>query len=103
MPLVAMVLLLGQQLIGDTAVTVYEVTSVSVRQARVADRHLGRVNATVRVATVAAQLAATLAGGLVAEAVGLRGAAFLAPIGALLGAVALASTPARTLRRPTDR
>ncbi len=103
MPLVAVVLLLGQQVIGDTAVTVYEVTAVSVRQARVADRHLGRVNATVRVATVAAQLAATLVGGLVAEAVGVRGAAFLAPIGALLGAVALAATPARTLGRVTDR
>lgn len=103
MPLVAVALLLGQQIIGDTAVTVYEVTAVSVRQTRVADRHLGRVNATVRVATVAAQLAATLAGGLVAEAVGLRGAAFLAPIGALLGAVALAATPARTLGRTTDR
>ncbi len=103
MPLVAVLLLLGQQIIGDTAVTVYEVTAVSVRQTRVADRHLGRVNATVRVATVAAQLAATLAGGLVAEAVGLRGAAFLAPIGALLGAVALAATPARKLGRVTDR
>jgi MFS family permease len=103
LPLVAVVLLLGQQLIGDTAVTVFEVTSTSVRQARVADRHLGRVNATVRVATVAAQLAATLAGGLVAEAAGLRGAAFLAPLGALLGAVALGVTPARRLGRVTDR
>jgi len=102
-PLLAVVLLLGQQLIGDTAVTVYEVASVSVRQTRVADRHLGRVNATVRVATVAAQLAATLVGGLVAEAVGLRGAAFLAPLGALVGAVALAATPARTLRTATGR
>jgi hypothetical protein len=46
-----------------------------------------------------AQLAATLAGGLVAESIGLRGAAFLAPIGALLGAWALLASPVRSLGR----
>jgi len=48
LPLVAVGFLVGQQLIGDTAVTVFDVTEVSVRQARVGDRELGRVNATVR-------------------------------------------------------
>ena len=57
---VAIACLIGQQLIGDTAVTVFDVTEVSVRQARVGDRQLGRVNATVRVAMVMAQLAGTL-------------------------------------------
>ena len=99
LPLVAIACLVGQQLIGDTAVTVFDVTEISVRQARVGDRQLGRVNATVRVAMVLAQLAATLAGGLVAELIGLRGAAFLAPIGALLGAWALWASPVRSLRR----
>ena len=99
MPLVAIACLLGQQLIGDTAVTVFDVTGISVRQARVGDRQLGRVNATVRVAMVLAQLAATLVGGLLAELIGLRGAAFLAPIGALLGAWALYASPVRRLRR----
>ena len=99
LPLVAVACLVGQQLIGDTAVTVFDVTEISVRQARVGDRHLGRVNATVRVAMVLAQLAATLLGGLLAELIGLRGAAFLAPIGALLGAWALYASPVRRLRR----
>lgn len=99
LPLVAIVCLLGQQLIGDTAVTVFDVTEISVRQARVGDRQLGRVNATVRVAMVLAQLVATLLGGLLAELIGLRGAAFLAPIGALLGAWALWASPVRSLRR----
>ena len=99
LPLVAIACLLGQQLIGDTAVTVFDVTEISVRQARVADRQLGRVNATVRVAMVLAQLTATLLGGLLAELIGLRGAAFLAPIGALLGALALYASPVRSLRR----
>lgn len=99
LPLVAVACLLGQQLIGDTAVTVFDVTEISVRQARVGDRQLGRVNATVRVAMVLAQLAATLVGGLLAELIGLRGAAFLAPIGALLGAWAMYASPVRQLRR----
>jgi len=99
LPLVAIACLLGQQLIGDTAVTVFDVTEISVRQARVGDRQLGRVNATVRVAMVLAQLTATLVGGLLAELIGLRGAAFLAPIGALLGAWALYASPVRRLRR----
>ena len=56
MPLVAVAFLVGQQLIGDTAVTIYDVTEISMRQARVEDRHLGRVNATVRVVMVLAML-----------------------------------------------
>jgi len=98
LPLVAVALLIGQQLIGDTAVTAFDVTEVSVRQARVGNRQLGRVNATVRVAVVLAQLVATLLGGLVAEVVGLRAAAVLAPLGALLGAAALWFSPVRGLR-----
>jgi MFS family permease len=93
LPLIAVACLVGQQLIGDTAVTMFDVTEVSVRQARVEDRQLGRVNATVRVVRVLAQLFGTVAGGLIAEALGLRMAAFLAPGFALLGAVALYRSP----------
>ena len=99
LPLIAIACLVGQQLIGDTAVTVYGVTEVSVRQSRVADRQLGRVNATVRVAVVVAQLGGTLVGGLFGEVVGLREAAFLAPFGALLGAILVFRSPVRRLGR----
>jgi MFS family permease len=99
LPMVAVACLIGQQLIGDTAVTVFDVTEISVRQARVGDRQLGRVNATVRVAMVLAELGGTLLGGLLAEVIGLRGASFLAPIGALLGAWALFASPVRQLRQ----
>ena len=98
LPLVAIACLIGQQLIGDTAVTVFDVTETSVRQVRVGDRQLGRVNATVRVAMVMAQLGGTLLGGLFAEIVGLRAAAFLAPVFALLGAWAMFASPVRGLR-----
>jgi MFS family permease len=93
MPLVAVVYLVGQQLVGDTAVTMYDVTEVSMRQARVEDRHLGRVNATVRVVMVLATLFGTVAGGLIAEVVGLRAAAFIAPVFALIGAIGLRLSP----------
>ena len=98
LPLLAILCLIGQQLIGDTAVTVFDVTEVSVRQSRVGDRQLGRVNATVRVAMVMAQLGGTLVGGVLAEVIGLRGAAFLAPVFALLGAWLMFRSPVRGLR-----
>jgi MFS family permease len=103
MPVVAVALLLAQQLIGDAAMTVFYVGEVSVRQARVDDRQLGRVSATARVASVAAQLVATLMGGLAAEAIGLRGALFLAPLCIVAGVAAVALSPVRSLRLATDR
>jgi MFS family permease len=92
-PLLAIAFLVGQQLIGDTAVTIFDVTEVSLRQARVADRSLGRVNATVGVLMVLAQLGGTVAGGLIAEMLGLRVAAFLAPVFALVGAIGVYRSP----------
>jgi MFS family permease len=85
LPLVAIGCLVMQQLVADSAVTVYDVTEVSVRQTLVRDRALGRVSSTFHVAAVIAQLAATLAAGLLAEVIGLRATSWLAPLGGLLG------------------
>jgi MFS family permease len=98
LPLIAMACLFGQQLIADSAVTVYDVTETSVRQSLVADRELGRVASTFQVASAAAQLAATVAAGLLAEVIGLRLTSFLAPLGGLLAAAILYWSPVRTLR-----
>jgi MFS family permease len=98
MPFLAFGFLVGQQLIGDGAVTLYDVAETSVRQARVRDRALGRVAATVQVASVGAQLAAALAAGLLAEVIGLRATAFLAPLGTLVAAAILVASPVRRLR-----
>ena len=98
MPVIAFGFLVGQQLIGDGAVTLYDVAETSVRQARVHDRALGRVAATVQVGSVGAQLAAALAAGLLAEVIGLRATAFLAPLGTLLAAGILVASPVRHLR-----
>ncbi len=98
MPLIALAFLLWQQLVADSAVTVYDVTETSVRQSLVEDRELGRVASTFQVASAAAQLAATIGAGLLAEVIGLRLTSVLAPLGGLLAAAVLYWSPVRTLR-----
>ena len=98
-PFVAALFLIGQQLIGDSSVTVYDVTETSVRQTMVRDRELGRVASTFRVGAGLAQLVATIGAGLLAEAIGLRATLFLAPLGGLVGAAILFASPVRRLAR----
>ncbi|HYN64413.1 MAG TPA: MFS transporter [Candidatus Limnocylindrales bacterium] len=98
MPLIAAGFLIAQQLVGDSAVTVYDITEQSVRQATVENRLLGRAASTFQVAAVGAQLVGTIGAGLVAEAFGLRIAAAIAPLGGLAGAVVLWFSPVRSLR-----
>ena len=105
LPLVAIGCLVMQQLVADSAVTVYDITEVSVRQTLVRDRALGRVASTFHVAAVLAQLVATLGAGLLAEAIGLRATSWLAPLGGLVGrgdpVVLAGPAPARAAaRRP---
>ena len=97
LPLVAVACLVLQQLIADSAVTVYDITEVSVRQTLVHDRALGRVTSTFKVAAMLAQLVATLAAGILAEVIGLRATAWLAPIGGLVAAAILWFSPVRHL------
>src|SRR4029079_19090542 len=78
LPLVAVGCLVMQQLVADSAVTVYVITQVSGRQSLVRDRALGRVSSTFHVAAVLAQLVATIGAGLLAEAIGLRATSWLA-------------------------
>jgi hypothetical protein len=97
LPLVAVGCLVMQQLVADSAVTVYDITEVSVRQTLVHDRALGRVSSTFTVAAMVAQLVATLGAGVLAEIIGLRATSWLAPIGGLLGAAILWASPVRHL------
>jgi MFS family permease len=107
LPLIALLCLLAQQLIADSAETVYDVTEVSVRQTFVRDRELGRVASTFRVLAVAAQLVVTIGAGLLAEVIGLRATAFLAPLWGVAAAAVLWWSPVRLLRdlpaAPDDR
>jgi Na+/melibiose symporter-like transporter len=97
LPVVAAGSLIIAQLLGDSAVTVYEVTEVSVRQALVRDRALGRVASTFHVASGVVQLVATLGAGLLAGVIGLRTTMWLAPFGGVLGAAVLWFSPVRHL------
>jgi predicted MFS family arabinose efflux permease len=97
-PSIAIAFLIGQQLIADSAVTAYDITEVSVRQSIVADRQLGRVDATVRVGLLLAQLVATLGAGALALVIGLRATSFLAPLGGLLAAAVIWFSPVRHLK-----
>jgi MFS family permease len=97
LPLLAIGCLVMQQLVADSAVTVYDITEVSVRQTLVRDRALGRVASTFRVASGLAQLVATIAAGILAEVIGLRATSWLAPLGGLLAALILWASPVRGL------
>lgn len=95
--LVGVVCLVGQQLLADSALVVFEIGDVTIRQTIVPERLLGRVNAGMRVTGVGAQLAGTIAGALVAEAVGLRAALYLGAALGAVGAIALAASRVRSL------
>ena len=97
-PLAAMALLIGQQLVTDPAMTAYDITDVSLRQSIIHDRALGRVNATVTVAVLLAQLIATLVAGFLALDIGLRELLILGPLVGLLGVVAVWFSPVRRIR-----
>ncbi len=96
-PLVAVVFLVGQQLIADAGHTVFEISTVSVQQAAVDERQLGRVNATIEVALLLAQLVSTLGAGALALVIGLRATAFLAPLGGVVAVAILWASPVRRL------
>jgi MFS family permease len=96
-PLIAAAFLIGQQLVTDPAMTVFDINDTSIRQSLVHDRALGRVNATYNVAVITAQLVATLVAGALALAIGVRAAALIAPFGGLAAALILFWSPVRRL------
>jgi MFS family permease len=97
--------LIAQQLIGDSLATVYEVTEVSLQQAMVGDRLLGRVNATTHTFTTLMTLFGAVLGGVVAETIGLRAAFALGLLGGVLSLAVVWFSPVRHIRdaplRPT--
>jgi MFS family permease len=90
--------LIGQQLLGDSLATVYEVTETSLVQASVGDRVLGRVNATTHTFTTLLTLAGAIAGGIIAENWGLRTAFWVGLLGAVLSLLVVWFSPVRHVR-----
>jgi MFS family permease len=97
LPLLAIACLAGQQILTDLAETIFSVGEVSVRQAIVPDRELGRVASTFRVSIVGAQLIATLAAGVLATIIGVRLTATITPILAIVGCLILLRSPVRSI------
>jgi Na+/melibiose symporter-like transporter len=87
---VSVALLVAQQLVGDSAATVYFINAVSLIQTITPKPMLGRVNASLRFVRLASTLAGQLVAGLAGGVIGLRptiaiGAAGLWVTAALLG------------------
>ena len=97
--LLGLACLLAQQLLSDSSLTAFDVVAVSIRQATVDDRELGRVVATFHTLAMAAMLLGTVVGGIVAELVGVRAALVVAALG---GPVAIAILWFSRIRRMHD-
>jgi MFS family permease len=100
--MVAIVLLVGHQLIGDAGYVLHEIHDRTLRQSIAPADQLARVDAAIRTLGQIATLAGALGGGVLATIVGARVALFLAAaallVAAVLGAVLLG--PASDRERP---
>jgi len=96
--LVAALLLIGQQTLGDGAATLYQINQVSLRQAITPEGLLGRVNASVQILRLGATLVGSLVGGLMGNAIGVRTTLVAGALGSLLSTVWLVTSPIRALR-----
>jgi MFS family permease len=90
--------LITQQLFGDALGTVFEVTEVSLIQASVDDRILGRVNATIGTFTTLLTLAGAVGGGIIAELWGMRTAFAIGLLGAAASFLVIWLSPVRQIR-----
>ena len=96
---VGVMFLVGQQIVADSALTVYDINQVSLRQAIAPAHVLGRINASVRVTEIGAVLLGTVIAGYIGETVGLRETLWAGVGLSLLAALALALSPVRAVRR----
>jgi len=105
--LLAILFLVGQQLIGDIGATLEEITELSLLQATVPNELLGRVNSAYDFLTHLALLVGTIGAGLLGEAFGLRQAMLFGVLGGFAAIAFVWFSPLRTLRalelRPPDR
>jgi MFS family permease len=96
---VGVLFLVGQQIVADSALTVYDINQISLRQAIAPAHVLGRINASVHVTEIGAVLLGTIVAGYIGEAVGLRETLWAGVGLSLIAAVALALSPVQAVRR----
>ncbi|MCA9863049.1 MAG: MFS transporter [Thermomicrobiales bacterium] len=93
--LLAVTLLVGQQLLTDGALTLFDINQVSLRQAITPAHLLGRVNACARAAEFGAVLAGTLLATVSSEVLGLRASLWIGVGFTALAVAGLALSPVR--------
>ena len=92
-----MILLLTGRFVGAVATPVYNVNVLSLRQARVDDEIMGRVNGTFQFVEWGILPIGSLLGGAIAEVFGARAALDAAAVCGILSAVWLTFSPAQRL------
>jgi MFS family permease len=97
---VSVAVFFATQLVGDIAICIYLVTDMSLRQALVPDRLLGRANASMGFLVGGLGPVGALLGGLLGELIGARLTLTVAITAITLAPLWLFFSPARTLREP---
>lgn len=97
-PLTATLIVAAGEAAVQCGTFIYAITAMSVRQALVADRVVGRVNGTVRVLTWGMGPIGAIVGGILAQGYGLRVAVAAAAIGTFLAFPAVLFSPAWSLK-----
>jgi hypothetical protein len=95
-------LLVVQQIAGDSMLMVYAVCAVSLRQRELPGGVLGRANATFSVLSGAALPIGALAAGWTAEAIGLAPVLWIGAIGGVLGSLILGVPAMLGIRSSTE-
>jgi len=92
-----LLLLLAGRFVGAVATPVYNVNVLSLRQARVDDAVMGRVNGTFQFVEWGVLPVGSLVGGVIAEALGARAALDAAAVCGIVSAIWLTVSPAQRL------
>ncbi|MBE7518812.1 MAG: MFS transporter [Thermoflexaceae bacterium] len=90
--------LVAQQLFGDAADTVFDINEISLRQALVPARLLGRIEASIRFLSLGVMLLGALAAGVIASQVDLRAALVTGTMGMAAASLFVLFSPARQVR-----
>jgi predicted MFS family arabinose efflux permease len=94
---VAALLLIGQQILGDSAMTLYQISHVGLRQAITPNGLLCRVKASVEFLKLGAALVGSLLGGLMGNTFGVRTTFVAGALGSLLSTFWFVMSPIRAL------
>lgn len=89
----ALLLLIGQQLVGDGGGTIAEINQTTLRQSLAPAGLLGRINGGTRVAALGATLLGTALGGLLGQTLGYRLTIVIGALVMLLGGIVVLRSP----------